>query len=65
MVLFKVVDVDTFVYMYTYINPPPAWLQGAVESIAMKTPKERTQLFEQISRYVTAWYVACSIRLAW
>ncbi|XP_065903678.1 structural maintenance of chromosomes protein 1A-like [Dysidea avara] len=24
--------------------------QGAVESIAMKTPKERTQLFEQISR---------------
>ena len=24
--------------------------QGAVESIAMKTPKERTQLFEEISR---------------
>lgn len=25
--------------------------QGAVESIAMKTPRERTQLFEEISRY--------------
>ena len=26
--------------------------QGAVESIAMKTPRERTQLFEEISRYM-------------
>ena len=25
-------------------------IQGAVESIAMKTPKERTHLFEEISR---------------
>jgi len=26
--------------------------QGAVESIAMKNPKERTALFEEISGYV-------------
>ncbi len=26
--------------------------QGAVENVAMKNPKERTQLFEEISRYV-------------
>ena len=29
---------------------PGFGLQGAVESIAMKTPKERTAMFEQISR---------------
>jgi len=28
--------------------------QGAVESIAMKNPKERTALFEEISGYVFA-----------
>ena len=28
--------------------------QGAVESIAMKTPKERTQLFEEISRSMSS-----------
>lgn len=27
-------------------------LQGTVESIAMKTPKERTAMFEKISRYI-------------
>lgn len=26
--------------------------QGTVESYAMKTPKERTQLFEELSRFV-------------
>ena len=28
------------------------YFQGAIESIAMKTPKERTEMFEKISGYV-------------
>jgi structural maintenance of chromosome 1 len=30
--------------------------QGAVESIAMKNPKERTALFEEISGYVGDYF---------
>ena len=35
---------------YNIIHGYGVCIQGAVESIAMKTPKERTQLFEEISR---------------
>ena len=34
--------------------------QGAVESIAMKNPKERTALFEEISGYVRISFFAPS-----
>lgn len=42
------------VYVVAVMNPSFIhcffYLQGAVESIAMKNPKERTALFEEISR---------------
>lgn len=39
--------------------------QGAVESIAMKNPKERTVLFEEISGYVYFVLIYCCIYLVW
>ena len=44
--------------------------QGAVESIAMKTPKERTQLFEEISRSTSSQHTnsdrhSTQKRLSW
>lgn len=37
--------------------------QGAVESIAMKNPKERTALFEEISGYVTLYFYLASTNI--
>ena len=39
----------------------PYLFKGTVESIAMKTPKERTQMFEKISRFVKGCFLLCHL----